>query len=319
MLIYVKREIEVENNVTNKEVKKTSVWFYITNTVVFALSVFFEIESYSVLKNYVYLAIFASILIFGLTIFFAVKKKPIMKSLSNQAISRLLFIVAIVVCFITLITFFFDKTGILEKTDTVEEMRDYIRQFKYAKWVYIAIQFGQVLFLPIPTTVTLLAGLLLFKPWEVVLYSMVGIMPGSIIMFLFGKYAGRKAVNWVFGEEEVEKYLKLIHGKDVAVLSFMFVMPFFPDDTLCAIAGLSTMKFWYFVPVIFIARIIMCIGNVFLFGGGLIPFSGWGIPVWILIVALCITALIFVWKKGDVIEEKVVSLFKRKNKENENN
>ncbi len=308
------------NNVKTNETKKTSVGFYISNAVVFALSVFFEIESKNVLKNYIYLAILASCLVFGLTLFFAIKKKDIMKSLSNQAISRLLFIVAVVVCFITLITFFFDKTGILEKTDTVEEMRDYIRQFKYAKWVYIGIQFGQVLFLPIPTTVTLLAGILLFKPWEVVLYSMIGIIPGSIIMFLFGRYAGRKAVNWVFGEEEVEKYLKLIHGKDVAVLTFMFVMPFFPDDTLCAIAGLSSMKFGYFVPVIFVARIIMCIGNVFLFGGGIIPFSGWGIPVWILLVALCITALIFVWKKGDVIEEKVVSFFaRRKKNEHEDN
>lgn len=294
--------------------KKASAGFYVANAVVFALSVFFEIESKNVLKNYVYLAILLSCLIFGATLFFAIRKKEIIKSLSNQAISRLLFIVAIVVCFITLITFFFDLTGILEMTDTVEEMRDYIKQFRYAKWVYIAIQFGQVLFLPIPTTVTLLAGLLLFKPWEVVFYSMVAIIPGSVIMFLFGKYAGRKAVNWAFGEEEVEKYLKLIHGKDVALLTFMFLMPFFPDDTLCAIAGLSTMKFMYFLPVITLARFFMCVSNVFLFGGGLIPFSGWGIPVWILIVGLCIAALIFVWKKGDVIEEKVVELFNRRKK-----
>ena len=319
-------EKEVENKekttITNNEnssenAKKASVWFYASNVAVLLLSVFFEIESKTVLKKLLFVAIGASVLIFALTLFFALKKRNVMKSLSNQAISRLLFIVAIVVCFITLITFFFEKKGILEKTDTVDEMRDYIRQFKYAKWAYVAIQFGQVIFLPIPTTVTILAGLLLFKPWEVVLYSMIGIMPGSVIMFLFGRFAGRKAVNWAFGEEEVEKYLNLIKGKDVSVLTFMFVMPFFPDDTLCAIAGLSTMKFWYFVPVIFVARIIMCIGNVFLFGSGLIPFKGWGIPVWILLVALCITALVFVWKKGDVIEKKVVEFFSR-NKKHEN-
>lgn len=305
----------MENNKNENAKNNKPIAFHIFNAVVFALSAFFELNSKEVLKGFTFLALGISLFLFSLVLFFALKKKNVLKSLSNQAISRLLFIVAIVVCFIALITAFFARIGILEKADSVEEMRDYISQFAYAKWAFVAIQFAQVVFLPIPTTVTLLAGLLLFKPWDVVLYSMLGIIPGSVIMFLFGKYAGRKAVNWAFGEEEVEKYLSLIKGKDVSVLTFMFIMPFFPDDTLCAIAGLSTMTFGYFVPVIIVARLLMCVGNVFFFGNGLIPFKGFGIVVWILIVAVCITALVFVWKKGDVIQEKIASLFDKNKKD----
>ena len=45
-----------------------------------------------------------------------------------------------------------------------------------------------------------------------------------------------------------------------------------------------------------------------------LPFKGWGIPVWILIGAVVVGLLYISFKKGDVIQQKVESLFKGKNK-----
>lgn len=299
----------MENTNTNSNKSNTS--FYIFNVALFLGSVLLAVFSYNMLFGVTYIVIGVAVALLVIAVVFTAKKKELFKKLSNTTIARLTFIVAIVLTFLMCVVFFFYKIGIFEVTDSVEEMRDYIRKFGYAKWTFIFIQFIQVIFLPIPTTITLLAGLLLFKPWEVVLYSLIGIIPGSIIMFFFGKYAGRKAVNWALGEEEVEKYLNLIKGKDVSLLTVMFLMPLFPDDTLCMIAGLSTMRFRYFLPVIVITRVIMCVSNVFIFGNGLIPFSGWGIPIWIAIVAVVIGLLVIMWKKGDVVQEKLTNFFEK--------
>lgn len=293
---------------------KSNLSFYLINIALCIANILLAVFSYNLLKGLTYVAGSIALILLAIVVVFTAIKKELFKRISNKTIARLTFILVIVLTFVMCLAFFFYKIGIFEVADSVEEMRDYIKHFRYAKWAYILIQFLQVLFLPIPTSITLLAGLLLFNPWKVILYSMIGVVPGSVIMFFFGRYAGRKAVNWAIGEEEVEKYLTMIKGKDVALLTVMFLMPFFPDDTLCAISGLTTMKFRYFLPVIFITRVIMCTTNVFLFGNGLIPFKGWGIVIWIAIIGAVIGLLVLMWKKGDVIQEKLLKIFHKEKK-----
>ncbi|MBR2874201.1 MAG: TVP38/TMEM64 family protein [Clostridia bacterium] len=294
--------------------KKPSISFIISNSITVLIAVVLALLSHGLIASYAYLVAGASVLVFATTLLFYFKKKETIKALSNESIAKLLFIVNVVIAFAAVLIFFFDQIGIFEVADSVEDMRDYIKHFPYVKWAFIGIQFFQVLFLPIPTTITLLAGLLLFSPWEVIGFSMAAIIPASIIMFWFGRVAGRKAAEWVLGAEDVEKYLNMIKGKDVSMLTVMFLLPFFPDDTLCMIAGLSTMKFAYFLPVNTLGRFFMCVSNVLLLGTSAIPFKGWGIPVWILIGAVVVGLLYISFKKGDVIQQKVESLFKGKNK-----
>ncbi|MEG1520195.1 MAG: VTT domain-containing protein [Clostridia bacterium] len=287
--------------------KKGRLGLYISNSALFIATVALAFFSKGLIGGW---AVAVSITLSAILLILTIT----LTHLKKETASKLLFLCHVVVVFVMLLAFFFHKIGIFKVASSVEEMRDFITQFGYAKWAYIGIQFFQVLLLPIPTTITLLAGLLLFDPWLVVWYSMVGIVPASIIMFFFGRFAGRGAVNWVLGKDSVDKYLDMIKGKDVSLLTVMFIMPMFPDDTLCAIAGLSTMKFSYFLPVIFVTRIIMCIMSVFLFGSNMIPFHGWGLVVWALIAAATIALLVLMWKKGDKIQNTVASWFKKKNK-----
>ena len=284
------------------------IWFYFSNLLCLVATVVLSIYSYKVITP---IGVVAGISISAILLVATI----IFNKYNKVTIAKLLFIFHVVLVFVVVLAYVFEVIGIFEVADNVNDMRDFISQFGVSpKWIFIALQFVQVLFLPIPATISILAGLLLFQPHQVVLYSMIGIMPASIIMFFFGRYAGRGMVNWIIGEETTNKYLTMIKGKDVSLLTVMFLMPFLPDDTLCVVAGLSTMKFWYFTIVIFITRMILCLFSVYIMGSGVIPFSGGGMLIWAVIGAGTLGLLVLTWKKGDVVQEKIAKLFSKKEK-----
>ena len=93
----------------------------------------------------------------------------------------------------------------------------------------------------------------------------------------------------------------------------MQILPFFPDDMLCMIAGLVRMKFSFFVVAMAVAKPLY-IGSVCFFGSGaLIPFSGWGIPVWLAIIALLAVGFGVFCKYQTRIENWFARLTRRKN------
>ena len=121
--------------------------------------------------------------------------------------------------------------------------------------------------------------------------------------FLLGRVIGRRFVDWVVGDHEtVTNYIKKMKGKENIVLFFMFLFPFFPDDALCAVAGvLSITPLSFFVMQLF-TRIISILGNLLFLSGEIIPFYGWGIPVIIILVLIGIALFIFSMKYSEQIQ-----------------
>ncbi|MGN1099600.1 MAG: hypothetical protein ACI4S9_04595, partial [Christensenellales bacterium] len=96
-----------------------------------------------------------------------------------------------------------------------------------------------------------------------------------------------------------------------AILTFMFLFPFFPDDTLCLIAGLTTFNYTWFFILMIITRSITTFSTVMIGDGALhIPFHGWGLVVWALLILITISFLVLVFKYGDKIEEFLLKKFK---------
>ena len=77
----------------------------------------------------------------------------------------------------------------------------------------------------------------------------------------------------------------------------------FPDDMMCMIAGITTMTYGYFTLVCLLTRPVM-IGITAYLGSGMIPFEGWGIPVWIAIVCALFVALIMAYCIKSRIESR---------------
>lgn len=203
-------------------------------------------------------------------------------------------------------------SGIILKITSVDALRDYIDDFgAWMPVLYILFSFLQVVILPVPGSVSVAAGVALFGVLESIIYSFVGIVLGSVVAFAIGRVVGYKAVCWIVGEDTLKKWLQKLKGKDYLILSLMFLLPMFPDDVLCFVAGLSSMSWLYFIIMIIITRLLSIITTACSFN--FIPFNTWwGILIWVLLALAVIAAFVLVLKYSDKIDKFLKTKFKRK-------
>lgn len=222
--------------------------------------------------------------------------------LDKKAVYRLILCVLIFLCIAGAVFFAICATGIIKKITSIEALRDYISEFgNMAVFLFILFSFLQVIILPVPGSVTVAAGVALFGPLKCSIFSFIGITLGSIVAFAIGRVVGEKAVRWIVGEETLKKWLQKLKGKDYLLLSIMFLLPLFPDDVLCFVAGLSSMTWTYFIVMIVITRVTSILATSY--SVGLIPLTTWwGIMIWLIIGALVVAAFWVVCKYSDKID-----------------
>lgn len=241
--------------------------------------------------------------------------------LRKQSIYRLIILGLICADIFAVIFYVICATGFIQKITSVEALQQYIDGFgAWAVIIYILFSYLQVVILPVPGSATVAAGVVLFGWLECSLYSFIGIVLGSVTAFAIGRWVGYKAVCWIVGKDDLDKWLDKIKGKDYLILSLMFLLPMFPDDVLCFVAGLSSMTWPYFLVMIVITRLISTFTVSLSFD--LIPFNTWwGILTWIVLAALVVLAFYLVCKYSDKIDKFIKSKFKikgRKRNKNEN-
>ena len=214
--------------------------------------------------------------------------------------------------------FFLLVLGIAEWTDfiTVLQSQELYRDFliktgAYMPYIFISLQVLQVLFLPIPGVLSILAGIQLFGAFLAALYSFAGIVLGSLIAFLVGRKWGSKAVSWIVGKDALSTWQSRIKGKDNLLLTAMFVLPFFPDDVLCFVAGVSTISTKYFVVMMLLSRAVSIFSTVYSIS--LIPFNTWwGLAIWVCIFVVIFVLFILLYKNLDRVGELLDKKRKRK-------
>lgn len=185
----------------------------------------------------------------------------------------------------------------------------------WGMFVYFLIQVLQVVILPLPAAVCYIPGSLIWGPLTATLVASAGVIVGSVICYFIGKFFGKRAVVWIAGKETTEKYSAYLSKRGKVLFVLMQILPFFPDDILCMVVGLTGMNFWFFLATIVIVRPFIISAYSYLGSGTVIPFSGWGIAVWIAIFAVCIVLAVLSFKYQDRLESWLVSKFTRsKNK-----
>ncbi len=232
--------------------------------------------------------------------------------LNKQAIYRLITCALIFFAFCGAVFYTVCATGIITKINSIEALRDYIDSFgNLAVFLFILFCFLQVIVLPVPGSAAVAAGVALFGPVRCIIYSFIGIVTGSIVAFAIGRWVGYKAVKWIVGKETLDKWLEKLKGKDYLILSLMFLLPMFPDDVLCFVAGLSSMTWGYFIIMIIVTRIIAVVSTAY--SVGFIPFNTWwGILIWLALLALVILAFWLVCKYSDKIDGFIKNKLKLK-------
>ena len=203
-------------------------------------------------------------------------------------------------------------TGLWDKVNSVDKVKNLILSMGfYGRAIFVLLQFLQVTFLPIPASVLVIAGSLVYGPIQASLLSLSGILLGSALAFYLGKTFGKKLVVFMVGKESCNKWIKFLdNGKYSYVI--MMLLPFFPDDVLCLVAGVTDMTWLFFIVTQFLTRPVGVITTAYLGGGELIPYNGWGLFVWGGIILLALVMIIITTKYKDQIENFMSRLFRKK-------
>lgn len=248
-----------------------------------------------------------------------------MKKETKQTIGKLLvscLVIALIVAVLWFVLYLLGWTDLSQ-----EELQEMIKGAGIAApLIYILISFLQVTFVPIPGTITILAGNFVFGAAATFFLSYIGMTSGSLFAFALGRWLGRPFVDWIAGgHDKVDEWICKLHGRETVLLFFMFFLPLFPDDILCSVAGILPIGWVGFILMQLITR-LTSVGCTLLFlSGEVIPFDEWwGIALLAVVGILCILAFVISFRHAEDINrglerfsDKITSKLKRKEKQKE--
>ena len=259
-------------------------------------------------QTWVRLLLYAAIAVFavGTAVCLHANKEKIYKSL----FALYIFFAVVLVAYLI-----FNATGLLNEVSDIEHLRDLILQSGgWGVGLCFLLVIVNVVILPAPALVFYLAITAVYGSLSAFLICYISTVVGSLIAFFIGRKLGKRAVVWIAGEEDTEKYARLLDKKGKLPFLIMQLLPFFPDDILCMIAGLSTMS-WRFITLSLVAvKPFYIAAACFLGSGELIPFHGWGIPVWIVLLAAITVFCIVYFKNQSKIDRWLTNTFGGKEK-----
>jgi uncharacterized membrane protein YdjX (TVP38/TMEM64 family) len=169
-------------------------------------------------------------------------------------------------------------------------MRHFLRGLgPWSPLVFILIQILQVIFAPIPGQVAgFVSGYVYGVPLGM-LYTMIGTTLGSLLAFSLARWLGRPFVEKVVAKDALAKFDYVSREKGLFTLFILFLLPIFPDDAICYIAGTTRIPIWKLVLVAFFGRFPgFLILN--LVGAGFNEAGGW--ISWILLGSMIVISII---------------------------
>ena len=146
-------------------------------------------------------------------------------------------------------------TGFFQAAGSPERLGEYIaRSAPWSHLTYFMVQLLSVVIAPIPSNITAAAGAYLFGLWPSFLLTWGAVTAGSVIVFALARLLGKQFVSRFVNEKLSERYLDLIRRKRDTFLALAFLFPFFPDDLLCILAGLTDISFKRFFLLTMLCR-----------------------------------------------------------------
>lgn len=152
--------------------------------------------------------------------------------------------------FLIALMYFLISNGCLADPDQLELV---IKSFGVmAPIFFLILQIIQVIFPIIPGGITSGIGVILFGPFWGFILNYAGSMIGSIIAFVLVKRYGRDFILKFTDQKTYDKYIGwLDKGKKFdKFFAVAILIPGFPDDLLCMIAGLTSMSFKKYIFII---------------------------------------------------------------------
>ena len=202
------------------------------------------------------------------------------------------------------ISYYIKSKNILNLMSSAIALQSYIEGYgDKAYMMFFIIQFISVIVAPIPSNISAVVGGAIFGLWTSFFISMLAIISGSLVVFIIVRKFGRAFVERFISLKVLNKYEKyFLSKKGEAIIILMLLLPFFPDDAISFMAGLSKISLTRYITIIMLARPWEILAASVLGSSNIIiPWWSWGI---IVIFA------VYIVKNSDTIEEKLISVIK---------
>ena len=195
-------------------------------------------------------------------------------------------------------------------------------------WGYILFALLQIIitttmcFVPATTMTFTIMGVQIFGLLPGFLLTLSACWISSICMFFIGKYGGTRLVDWLIGKPNREKLQNQVSDRATVLIPIMLLCPFFPDDGLCMIAGVTKMRTWYFCTVCLLSRISCMVLTAFVGEGTLIRYIldtlGNNYVLWFIAINILLIDIYAIWKFSGKVEEFLKRRREKKNPLKEN-
>ena len=226
----------------------------------------------------------------------------------NKKVIRIILIIAAIAAALAGGGYALWKTGVFERINSVEELREVISGAgAWAGVVYFFLQMMTVIVAPIPSNISMMAGALALGFWKAMILGVLAVVAGSIIVFLAARALGRNAIHRFLDKGVMEKYLPVIEEKQDMFLFLTMLFPFFPDDALCMLAGLTNISLGRFTAIMILGRPWGLIIAALL-GSGSLSLPVWA---WVILGAVGICIFYFALKYSSEIEDKLFTFVRK--------
>lgn len=192
-----------------------------------------------------------------------------------------------------------------EVFSSTESVREFVGRFHpYGSIAFFILQLTTVIVAPIPGNLIALVGGALFGFWRGFFLSTGALLLGSSIAFGLARFYGRPLVERFVPRRIIDRYLDSIAKKHFVLLFGAFLLPFFPDDALCFVSGLSNLRYRVFILMVVIGRPPgMFVASMVGSGVAVVPWWGWA-----LIAALSAGILYLLYRSRERIEKRLGSV-----------
>ena len=202
---------------------------------------------------------------------------------------------------------FLYRSGFFAACTSIPALRAYIdRSAPYSHLTFFVVQLLSVVLAPIPSNLSAAAGGMLFGTWPSFFLTIAAVLSASLLVFLLARALGQSFADRLVSRAISDKYLSIVRAKTDTFLILAFLLPFFPDDLLCILAGLTAISTPRFLVIVVLTR-----------PWGLLVASALGgatltLPLWAMVLLGIIGVAVFLlgMKYGDRWEESILKKFR---------
>jgi uncharacterized membrane protein YdjX (TVP38/TMEM64 family) len=124
-----------------------------------------------------------------------------------------------------------------------------------AAWVFLGVQFLQVVVAPIPGQFTGMLGGFVFGFWRGLALNVLGNAAGSLAAMLLTRFFGERVMRPFVPHRLQERFDRVIHEGGLANFFMLYLLPGTPKDAICFMAGLTRFPVWKLILVNSLGRL----------------------------------------------------------------